>query len=403
MKKKYKLDNMGIYFSSTNNSKYQNVFRFSCKLTENIEKNHLKKALNKCLELFPNFKTKLKKGFFWYYLETSNDYYNITKGNMDICSNINLKDNNLIRVNINKKIINLEISHIISDGIGCLKFFKTLLFLYLKNKYPSEELDMSLYNEDFIKENTYDSYKKCDGKGTSKISKNKSILKIKQDKEDKITYSSIYFNTSDVIKLSKKYNVTVTSFLVSSLVYSICLNINKKDYGKTIKVDIPVDLRKYFNSNTARNFFSLTHIKLKIENNNNYFRDIIKLVDKDLKEKTKIENLLPRINKMLSFERNIAAEIVPISIKDIVLSLIDQISVNKYTTCFSNIGKIDIPNNFKKYIVNFEVITSTPSFQFTTCSYENIFTMGISSITKDNKIIKTYLDVLNMLGLKQII
>jgi hypothetical protein len=45
------------------------VFRFACQLNERVEQEILQQANRKTLETFPIFRSVLKHGLFWYYLE----------------------------------------------------------------------------------------------------------------------------------------------------------------------------------------------------------------------------------------------------------------------------------------------------------------------------------------------
>ena len=69
MKKWYKLDNIGKFYASTANTKIPKVFRYSAILNDNVDEVILQIALNKTIEIYPNFNVNLKKGIFWYYLE----------------------------------------------------------------------------------------------------------------------------------------------------------------------------------------------------------------------------------------------------------------------------------------------------------------------------------------------
>lgn len=64
-----KLDNAGKIFPSTSGKRNTGVFRFSCELTERIQKAPLQQALDQTLECFPHFLYILRNGLFWYYLE----------------------------------------------------------------------------------------------------------------------------------------------------------------------------------------------------------------------------------------------------------------------------------------------------------------------------------------------
>lgn len=67
----FKLDNAAKIFPPTSNARDPKVFRFACELNDLVDSIVLSKALEKNLELFPGFNSVLKKGLFWYYLETS--------------------------------------------------------------------------------------------------------------------------------------------------------------------------------------------------------------------------------------------------------------------------------------------------------------------------------------------
>ena len=67
-----RLDNSAKIFPIASSKKYSSVFRLSAVLKEKIDKETLKKAVDKVLENLPFFKVKLKKGAFWYYFEDNN-------------------------------------------------------------------------------------------------------------------------------------------------------------------------------------------------------------------------------------------------------------------------------------------------------------------------------------------
>ena len=64
-----RLDNSAKLFPIVGNKKFSSIYRMSVLLTQEIDENILKKAVEKTLEIFTTFKVVLKRGFFWYYLE----------------------------------------------------------------------------------------------------------------------------------------------------------------------------------------------------------------------------------------------------------------------------------------------------------------------------------------------
>ncbi|NMR96382.1 hypothetical protein HKB01_03705, partial [Vibrio parahaemolyticus] len=67
-------------------------------------------------------------------------------------------------------------------------------------------------------------------------------------------------STKKIVDLAHKYNSTVTVFLTSLLIYSIVEYMPSKYKKNPISVSVPINLRQYFKSYTARNFFSTMNI-----------------------------------------------------------------------------------------------------------------------------------------------
>ena len=87
------------------------------------------------------------------------------------------------------------------------------------------------------------------------------------------------------------------------------------DKGKYIKIDLPVDLRSYFRSESSRNFFGLTYLSYKFTGEVDEIDKIIKIINDQMSEKTKKENISKRVNQMVSFQKNFAVRAIPIFIK----------------------------------------------------------------------------------------
>ena len=65
-----RLDNAAKIFPSTVEGADTRVFRFSCELTDDIDPYVLQMAAENAAASYPNFNVIMKKGLFWYYLES---------------------------------------------------------------------------------------------------------------------------------------------------------------------------------------------------------------------------------------------------------------------------------------------------------------------------------------------
>ena len=71
MKRKnwYPLDNAAKLYPAVSNARRPYQFFFSALMAEEVKKESLELAVNRILARVPTFRTRLKKGIFWYYLE----------------------------------------------------------------------------------------------------------------------------------------------------------------------------------------------------------------------------------------------------------------------------------------------------------------------------------------------
>ena len=127
------LDNAAKIFPSASGGHDTNVFRFYCELNETVEHKYLQEALDKTIESFPIYRSVMKRGLFWYYLEDSTIKPVVEMENKYPCSKIYDKDVKklLFRVTYYEKRINLEVYHVLTDGTGAEEFLKILVSNYL--------------------------------------------------------------------------------------------------------------------------------------------------------------------------------------------------------------------------------------------------------------------------------
>ena len=386
----YNLDNVSFYYASITKKRRQKVFRFSCYLKDNIDKDYLLIALKETIHAYPNFHVQLKKGFFWYYFEESNQDFKVEKEHQSICHKMVFDESNLLyEVTYYKNRINLEMSHILSDGRGALEFFKLLVTNYVKYNYKKNiRLDSTSSEMDRV-EDSYDKYFK---KTNRPKRHNKKIYRYKVPKlKDKTRYYEVHCNVDKLLELAHKYEVSLTTYLVALLVYSTLQEFKVRDYNKLIKIEIPVDLRGFYNSKSLKNFFGLISVDFRPSKGNLEFKDIIRVVHDEMKNRITIDNLESRTNKMVSFQKLIAARMLPLALKEVGMRAIEKVSSRMRTSNLSNVGVVKFNPIVEKYVEAISVLCSTDDFQFTIVSNKKDLCIGISSVFKYNNIIRNYI------------
>ena len=141
-----KLDNAAKIFPINSNKYDTKVFRFSCRLKEEIKAEILQKALDKTMHAFPMYASIIRKGLFWYYFESTSIKPIVKEETHSPCGPIydETIKGLLFEVTYYKKRINLEVHHALSDGVGAIQFLRTLVLNYLVMKHKDTLEDMTL-------------------------------------------------------------------------------------------------------------------------------------------------------------------------------------------------------------------------------------------------------------------
>lgn len=392
-----KLDNVAKIFSLhfKNNT---NIFRYSVILKADIDENILKSALNKTLNKYKAFKVRIGTGLFWNFLELNTKEPIIEKETDIPCQHIDFKKNNdyLFKVTYYKNKINLDIFHVLTDGTGALIFLKSIIYNYLSLKYniPFNENknDYNIsYKDQYIK--NYDKDLKADTKF-----KEAYLIPGKINKKINNTYHYI-INISEIKKVCKKYNVTITEYLTAIYIYSIYKSIYNKKSNKEIIIEVPINLRNYYNIDTLSNFFVCMKINSKIlENNLTTFHQILNQVHKEFKEKLNEDKVKSYLTRDVKLGMNLSIRLVPLFVKKIFINFLGFLVSKTSTSTLSNVGIIDIDDKYKKYIDNILVLVMPGKIQkikCTICSFKNNLTVTLNSNIDDIEFQKTFYKLLN--------
>ena len=386
-KSKWKpLDNVAKIFPPTSSDKDTKVFRFFIELNENIDPIILQEALDITMESFPFYKVILRQGVFWYYLEETNKEVIVEEENNAVCAPIFFDGEKdlLFRVSYYRKRINLEIHHTLSDGTGALLLLQTLTYHYLTkkhkeefiNKMPEKPYSPSLSNK------TGDSFQKY-------FTGHKGIKYKGQAKAFRIHGTRMEDNRSVLIEgnisvkaalnLTHKYNTTLTGFLASLLIYSIYKEMTLRQQRKTIILTVPVNLRRFFESESARNFFGTIRVEYNVNQQGDSFENIVKIVNETFKQKLTEEELEIQFSNFMTLENNKIVKIVPLAIKNIILRIADVYNERGITAGISNIGRVKFQEEFAPYIYQIGVCTGARRPQLSVVSYNDNLTLSFTS------------------------
>ena len=431
-----RLDNASNIFLAARNDVDTKVFRLTAEMTEPVKPGILQTALNHTYEEYPLFHSTLRRGYFWYYLETNEVNPRIRYENEPPTSPIyeSGKTDFLFRVLYRENNIHLEVFHALTDGTGALWFFEDLLTEYIRFRYfnNGEETLPKFEREKDNLENSFNRYfkEKEQRLALTKLIKplrnfyfeqlnNMAFLpKPVENQVDEKVYQLKGTHTPDrrprlmnlnlplkeTLGLARKENVSLTIYLTALFVLSVYNAQEEQNKDTTISVSIPINLRQFFPSITVRNFFSTTKVTYTFkEDKMPDLGDICREIDRQFQEKIEKDALETRLKKLIEYEFNPAARLVLRPIKDLALKIINKLNNRKITVSMSNLGIATLPEGISDYVDNFYFYTSVIRPQFCMISYKDQLNVTFMSPFIETDIFKYFIQHLSDVGLKMTI
>ncbi len=358
----YSLDNAAKVYPAITNARSSYVFRVAVNLKEDVKPEILQQAIVESRRRFPTMFVKLKKGLFWYYLESNAKTPILKPEGPFLGQHIDKTSNNgfLFTFFYFRKRISLEVFHSLCDGGSAIELLKSVVFHYFQLqglKLDSEGLvitkeqnpDNSEIEDSFIKNYVKQKRAKSPVKKAYHVQSKKMPLGVGNG------VINGKLSAKEFVSLSKKNGATVTQYLVASLIYAIDQAYGPKIPAKRpINVSIPVNLRKFFNSNSLRNFTLFFHTSV-YHRPGLTFDEVLATVKESFQSELTIEKLQQTLNANVSAEKNMALRLTPLFLKKIAVSLVaNALGANLETCAMSNIGLIKLPSGMKPYIEDFE-------------------------------------------------
>ena len=132
-----RLDNAAKIYPAALRRKWSNVFRLSATLSEPVDRDVLRAALDVTARRFPSIAVRLRKGIFWFYLERIPEVPQIMDEKAWPLVHMSYSEIKkcAFRVVVYNNRIAVELFHALTDGTGGMIFFKSLLAEYLSRKY----------------------------------------------------------------------------------------------------------------------------------------------------------------------------------------------------------------------------------------------------------------------------
>ncbi len=382
-----RLDNTAHLFPVIAGESMSNVYRISVTLTEPVDRELLQQALDIVLPKFDGFNLRLRQGVFWYYFEENGKPApRVREESTFPCRFIRQNKNHsyMFRVTYYKYRINLEVFHVLTDGMGGINFLKELTYQYLRLAHPElkEKVgdflnsDTSMNREDSFLKN----YKKSAHKGYQ--TKRAYLLKGEKLPPGEFGVMHGYMQIPELKQVCHAYGVSINEYLVGVYIWSVyteCMHGMKSE--KPIRVAVPVNLRPYFNSITTKNFFVMVSAEFHPTKDIYTFAEVLEIVKESLRSQINREHLEELFSYNVSNEKLLVARAVPLFLKNLAMRYVYTTSALANTATVTNIGNIAVAEEYEPYVEIFHAFLAMSKGQHlkgTICSYGQTLVFSFS-------------------------
>ncbi len=390
-----RLDNTAKIFPVIASENLSNVFRISAVLKDEVDPGTLQRALEEILPQFEGFSVRLRRGFFWYYFENNKRMPVIERETTYPCKYIDPHSNQLylFRVTYFGRRINLEVFHAITDGLGAVNFLKALVYRYLdikRNSRTGHRTSQKISSN--VSMNVEDSYVRHYKKTEKRKYSTRKAYHLAGEAlpldEENVLHG--YVDLKMLKTVAKSYGVSITRFLTAALIWAIYQEyLDGKPCEESIGISIPINLRTFFGSETTANFFAVTLIDFLSTSEVHTFTEVLEAVSSQMDLKITKEKMEQIISYNVSNEKKWYLRAAPLFVKWCALNLVFRNNEKAYTMTLSNIGPIDIEEDYRKEIERFTImigVSKRQPMKCAVCSYGEEVIVTFTSVFQDTRL-----------------
>ncbi|MEV4902459.1 alcohol acetyltransferase [Citricoccus sp. NPDC055426] len=416
-----RLDNASNIFLAARTDADPKVFRLSAETDHEVDPVLLQRALDDTYEQYPLYHAVLRRGVFWYYLQDSDLRPHVTGEELHTCAPIYRADrrNLLFRVTHHLRRINLEVFHALSDGTGALWFLADLVTAYHRLRYPDQphgpdpmaaaapEPARGLTDDSFAQYFRRDAapaalslpgvetdtapgpaaharrHRAAGGRRRPPVYR----IHGTRTPDHRTRDVELTLSARQVLEVARAEQVSVTMYLTALFFESIRRSSGGLGRHQTLAVSVPVNLRQFFPSTSARNFFATVRVEHTYGQVGGDGRGgdpdsigaVARALQAQFRPKATPEALETKLRQFIRFERMPVLRVLPRPLKDLMLGLVNRINNRGLTVAISNMGRVSLPAPAEDHVGRMFLHVSAARPQFCVVSHAGLLTVSFSS------------------------
>lgn len=400
-----RLDNAAKIYPAASSRRWHALFRLSATLTEPVDPEVLLQAQRRMVRRFPSFYVRLRRGMFWYYLEGVDECAAVEQDGESPCMPLQRREKRGLRLRVRYRgnRIAVEFFHAITDGTGGLCFLKTLVAEYLSLRYgvaiprgdgvlDCDEPPHGAELDDSFLANAGDI-------AIDRTEANAYHLSGDLEPDGFIHLTTACVPLAAVTARAKAFGVSLTAYLTALLIDAAC-QLQQEDgtarrRRRPVKICVPVNLRRFFPSETLRNFSSYVNPGVETRLGTYTLEEIVQAVHHHMGAEATAKRLGAKFTANVSSERNAALRLAPLFLKNVAMKCAFlMVGDRKTTTILSNLGLVTLPDAMAAHVSRMEFVLGPLSRNPVACaalSYGDTLYLNLTSTLREPALERAFL------------
>ncbi len=422
-----RLDNASNIFLAARTDADPKVFRITAELDHDIDQAILQQAVDEVYDHYPLYHAVLRRGVFWHYLQDSTLRPEVNTEQLPTCAPIYESGRRtlLFRVTHYRQRINLEVFHALSDGTGGLWFLTDVIAAYLRRRDPRlAEAITTSQQTSLAQELTRDSFAEYFRPKHSTKRRERPTWKtniVESEPRQQQTRNRTFFKgayrirgtrTPDhrtrlieltvpakpILSLAHAESVSPTIYLTAMFFESLRTAAQPMGQKMTYGASIPVNLRQFFPSTSARNFFATVRIEHTYGKGDDDLGCIARRLEQQFRNKATPNALERKLRRFSRFERMVAVRVVPRQVKDVLLRWINWGNNRGLTVAVSNLGRVTLPEPIEPFVQRMAFHVTAVRPQFCVMTHAGMMTISFTSPYVETDHVRQFARRLTSLG-----
>lgn len=167
-----------------------------------------------------------------------------------------------------------------------------------------------------------------------------------------------------VLALAKQERVSMTMLLTALFLVAVHRTHGGPGRPRTLAVSVPVNLRQFFPSTSARNFFATIRLAHRMAGPDEDPGAVARALEESFRPQTAPDVLAVRLRSLIRYERSPALRVIPRPLKDLILRIVNARTNRRLTIAVSNLGRVVLPEPAESRVrrMTFQVSAVRPQF-----------------------------------------